>query len=169
MPEDKSGGRPVGATGSAVRKNIRRIRDAKGVSANELSEALRRLNRPIPPLGISRIENGQRRVDVDDLVAIASALGVSPATLLMPATNDDDSEVREGDNVALSAWNKPIGAVWTWEWLTAAHPLVSGTRMTSFVQHAWPAWERDQFDAQVAEEIRKKRRGQAYGEPYGDD
>jgi hypothetical protein len=33
---------------------------------------------------LSRTERARRRCDIDDLVAIASALGVSPTTLLLP-------------------------------------------------------------------------------------
>ncbi|MCJ1680027.1 helix-turn-helix domain-containing protein [Streptomyces sp. APSN-46.1] len=35
---------------------------------------------------LSRIERTRRRCDVDDLVAIAAALGVSPLALLQPVT-----------------------------------------------------------------------------------
>ena len=37
---------------------------------------------------LSAIENGDRRADVDDLVAIAAALDISPAAMLMPAVAD---------------------------------------------------------------------------------
>lgn len=167
MADEKSTGRPVDATGVAVRKNIRRIRDARGISAPELSSALMRLGRPIPPLGISRIENGTRRVDVDDLAAIAVALGVSPTSLLMPC-HDDGSEVQVADLVPITGWNKPITARVVWNWLTAAEPLVHGT-LLSFVQFAWPVWEREQFDAEVFQQAAKQTRERAYRRSDGDD
>lgn len=40
--------------------------------------------RKIAPSGISKIENGDRRVDVDDLTALAYVLSTTPATLLTP-------------------------------------------------------------------------------------
>ena len=42
------------------------------------------LGRSIPPLGLRRIEAGERRIDIDDLVALALALEVSPLRLLLP-------------------------------------------------------------------------------------
>lgn len=51
----------------------------------ELAERLVQIGRPIPALGLRRIEAGERRVDADDLVALAIAFGVSPLTLLLPA------------------------------------------------------------------------------------
>jgi hypothetical protein len=41
---------------------------------------------------LSRTERGRRRCDIDDLVAIATALGTPPTTLLLPllsASTDD--------------------------------------------------------------------------------
>jgi hypothetical protein len=47
-----------------------------------LSSYLEALGRPILPSGISKIEQSTRRVDVDDLVAFADALGTVPSALL---------------------------------------------------------------------------------------
>lgn len=65
---------PPGQTGERVRVNIAHFREARGMTMLGLSERLKQLGRPIPPLGISRLENGDRRVDVDDLMALAEAL-----------------------------------------------------------------------------------------------
>jgi transcriptional regulator with XRE-family HTH domain len=59
----------------------------------ELAERLEKVGRPIPVLGLRRIESEERRVDADDLVALAIVLGVSPVTLLMPYTIDEDEPV----------------------------------------------------------------------------
>lgn len=67
-----------------MRANVKRIREARGFSYRQLSDLLEELGRPIPTLGLSRIEKGERRVDADDLVAIAVALGVNPSALLLP-------------------------------------------------------------------------------------
>ncbi len=153
-------GRQLGETGETVRRNIRWIRDIRGLSGAELSHELSVWERQIPVLGIQRIEAGTRRVDVDDLVAIAAVLGVSPATLLMPLradgpTLDNDravsspgTEIQRGDVVETSAWRQPVRASWLWNWLTAAGPLVRGT-MSSFVQCALPVWERERIEAEM--------------------
>jgi hypothetical protein len=45
-------------------------------------DRLTRVGCPILPSGLSKIESGDRRVDVDDLVGIAAALSVMPDRLL---------------------------------------------------------------------------------------
>lgn len=57
-----------------------------GLSYAEMSRQLKGVGREIPPLGLRRLEAGERRVDVDDLMAIAVVLDVAPLRLLMPPT-----------------------------------------------------------------------------------
>lgn len=153
MAEGKARSGRLGATGETVRRNIRWIRDARGMSGAELSQGIGRLGRPIPLLGIQRIEAGTRRVDVDDLMAIAVALGVSPSSLLMPLQHDGSEErpdaavpspgdeIQKDDVVEISGWLKHVSAEHVWDWLVAYAPLVHGT-MSSFIQSALPGWER---------------------------
>lgn len=63
----------------------------------ELSARLSKLGRPILPSGITKIEQGSRRVDVDDLVALAVALKVTPTRLLLgpPPTDGPDDPAHE--------------------------------------------------------------------------
>ncbi|ETT25285.1 hypothetical protein RR21198_4025 [Rhodococcus rhodochrous ATCC 21198] len=75
-----------GPVGTTVASNIERFRKAQGLSYVEVSRRMKQLGRPIAALGLTRIRDLQRRVDVDDLVALAQALGVSPADLLRPAS-----------------------------------------------------------------------------------
>jgi transcriptional regulator with XRE-family HTH domain len=139
----KSTGRPLGATGEAVRKNIRDIRDRKGMSAPELSVRLKKLNRGIPPLGIHRIEVGDRRVDVDDLVAFAVALDVSPVTLLMPA------DVDVTDPVQVTGLLEPAAAIGVWEWLRGRLARPGLTRISV---DTWPRWEQEEVLGQFSAE-----------------
>jgi transcriptional regulator with XRE-family HTH domain len=154
--DEKSAGRPLDATGTTVRKNIRRIRDELGISGPELSEQLRTLNRPIPPLGISRIENGQRRVDVDDLVAIAVALGVSPVTLLMPRIE----AVGPSDEVTVTGADDSLRAQDVWEWLAANYPLTNKTisfpEMYEFRKMSWPRWVFEKWARDFEAEHKRK-------------
>jgi transcriptional regulator with XRE-family HTH domain len=142
--EAKPKARPLGPTGEAVRANLVRIREAMHMPVTRLSEQLETLGRPIPPLGIRRIEAGERRVDVDDLAVIAIALGVSPSSLLMP----DLPTVQKGDLVHITGWQKPITATVIWRWLTAVTPLVRGT-VGSFIDRALPSWERERWQAEL--------------------
>jgi transcriptional regulator with XRE-family HTH domain len=72
-------------TSERVARNLAELRDARGLSLRDLHVRLRDVGRPILPSGLHKIESGDRRVDVDDLVALAVALDVSPSRLLMPA------------------------------------------------------------------------------------
>lgn len=73
---------PLGPAGHQVRENVARMRAQRGMSKKTLSDCTRLAGREIPPLGISRIEAGTRRVDADDLAVLARVLGVQPALLL---------------------------------------------------------------------------------------
>jgi transcriptional regulator with XRE-family HTH domain len=90
----------------------------------------------INAVGIKRIEAGERRVTVDDLLALAVALDVSPVTLLMP---DVDDEVTP---VTVTGIDFPAAAVGILEWLRGrfARPGQDQIRI-----EAWPRWERDQI------------------------
>jgi transcriptional regulator with XRE-family HTH domain len=75
----------LGPAGHAVAANIHRIRELVGMTLQDVSDRLTQLGRPIARSGLSKIEAGHRRVDVDDLVAIANALGVTADRLLRTA------------------------------------------------------------------------------------
>jgi hypothetical protein len=76
--------RPQGKAGKNVRENVQRLRESRRMTYVELSDRLHAAGRPIAVLGLRRIETGTRRVDVDDLAALAEVFGVTPAFLLDP-------------------------------------------------------------------------------------
>lgn len=109
---------PLGAIGDTVRANVARLRG--GMQYKELSERLADLGRPIPTLGLRRIEDGNRRVDAGDLVALAVALDTTPTALLLPHVDD-------GDAISLTAHHEvSVGAAW--EWALGKHPLGDSDR-----------------------------------------
>lgn len=73
---------PLGPVGDQLRANIRTIREAHGFTYQWMADRLAEIGRPIPTLGLSRIENGERRVDADDLVALAQVLQVAVPDIL---------------------------------------------------------------------------------------
>ena len=75
----------------------------------ELSQRLKRIGRPILPSGITKIEQGSRRVDVDDLVALAVALDVTPNRLLLT------SGAAEPDSIDLTE-AVPLTEREAWRW-----------------------------------------------------
>ena len=116
-----------GAIGEAVARNVRAVRDRRGLSQAQLAAATGDLGRPLLPTAIAKIEAGDRRVDVDDLAVLAAALNVAPARLLVPDEGMDD--------VVAVAPALPIPIWSAWQWATGSHPLATE--------------EDDLFDAEV--------------------
>jgi transcriptional regulator with XRE-family HTH domain len=106
-PTNKRRANQLGPTGQAVAVNVARIRVALGLSTYKLSERLTNLGRPIAASAISKIEGGTRRVDADDLMALAVALDVPPSALLL-------EPVSEGPLVLLDDYEDMAAVVWDW-------------------------------------------------------
>lgn len=79
----------IGHAGQQVAKNIQLIRENRRLTYVELSQLLAESGRAIPVLGLRRIERGNRRVDVDDLIALATVFGVRPEALWAPPAECD--------------------------------------------------------------------------------
>ncbi|WP_199536913.1 helix-turn-helix domain-containing protein [Spongiactinospora gelatinilytica] len=103
----------VGPIGERIARNVAELRARRGMSLRELSVCLGVLGRPILPSGIMKIEDGTRRVDADDLVALALALDVSPNRLLLPGSADTAQGVELTPKVASptedAAWRWAVG------------------------------------------------------------
>jgi transcriptional regulator with XRE-family HTH domain len=69
---------------SVFGQNVRRIRTEAGLSQEELADRAE-LHRTY----ISSIERGQRNVSIENIFAIAAALGVSPTELVKLAPVED--------------------------------------------------------------------------------
>ena len=106
----------IGPTGLQTAKNIERLRTELGMSQRRLAEILTDLGRPTPTTALSKIERGERRVDVDDLAAIAVALGVSPTTLLLPPVADTSRTTVTGAG--------PVTTEAAWDWADGISPLL---------------------------------------------
>lgn len=74
---------------SLVRKRIRALRVAQGWSLDELATRAR-----LSPSTLSRIENGQRRLALDQLVTLARAMDTTLDQLVETATDDVISSPR---------------------------------------------------------------------------
>jgi transcriptional regulator with XRE-family HTH domain len=136
---------PLGPTGDRVQENVKRIREARGMNKKDLSERVGERGRPIPPLGISRIEAGTRRVDADDLVALALALKVSPLTLLMPA-EWNSTPVKLTSEVEV-----PAQVAWLWGQGESPAEEIPPTGEESEHAAYWRRWEEYQALAQPPE------------------
>ncbi|PPG61629.1 helix-turn-helix domain-containing protein [Rathayibacter sp. AY1C5] len=110
-PRPKQRGNEIGPTGLEVAKNIKRIRLYAGRTQADVSQMLAELGRPVPVASIGKIESGDRRVEVDDLIAFAVVLGVTPLALLMPHTRSSNETVNITGHrgPAFEAWHWAVG------------------------------------------------------------
>lgn len=123
MSDEQRQPRPAaqyGPSGATVADNVQRMRRRRDLSIYELSAMLRKAGRPITPAAVGKIERQQRQVTVDDLLALAVILGVSPSALLLPL---DDNANKRVD--VTGAGEVPADVAW--DWMDGKRPL----RLTS--------------------------------------
>ncbi|WP_327711298.1 helix-turn-helix transcriptional regulator [Streptomyces sp. NBC_00464] len=109
----------VGPTGRTVAANVKRLRESQGLTLRGLSAALKERGRPLSADAVNKIENGAaapergvRRVDVDDLMALAVVLDVPVITLLLPESVRGPVELTgEGEVNGTLAWRWAQGRV----------------------------------------------------------
>ncbi|HET7388716.1 MAG TPA: helix-turn-helix domain-containing protein [Nocardioidaceae bacterium] len=82
--EPRRRGNPSGNTNEHVAANLRTARQAIGMDLRTLADRIRDTGRAMSASALSKIENGDRRVDVDDLTVFAVILQTTPAALLTP-------------------------------------------------------------------------------------
>lgn len=99
-------------------RNVESLRRAQGLSQQQVADRMGELGRPVAMSAVSKIEKGQRRVDPDDLVALAIALNVNPSRLLLNDGNLDE-ELPLTPTRSAPRWA-------AWQWADGVAPLVSG-------------------------------------------
>ncbi|MFE7516120.1 helix-turn-helix domain-containing protein [Streptomyces sp. NPDC057540] len=72
----------IGEAGAHVAAAVLAQRQQRGWDQRRLAERVSQTGRPMSLSVLGKVEAGARRVDVDDLVALAVALDVAPAQLL---------------------------------------------------------------------------------------
>lgn len=77
-------GNAPGSAARAVAENVALVRRRRGMKQSDLAAKLAEVGRPIPTASVAKIEAGTRRVDVDDLAALATALGATAGALMTP-------------------------------------------------------------------------------------
>lgn len=151
----------IGSTGEVVRANVARIRKRQGLTLRDVSDRLAENGWPMAHNTVSEVERGARRVDVDDLVALAAALEVSPSTLLLPADVDPSTLV------TVNGFKGEVTAQQFWDWLTASYPL-QGPVM-AFFGDALPSWERIGMESRLGAAIAGLMELRAPRGTHGDD
>lgn len=133
----------IGPTARTVAENVKRLRELQGLKYTDLSERLRTTSGwLINAVGIRRIESTERRVTVDDLVALSATLGVSPAALLYPIDTP-----HANDQIGVTGLRNTESARIVWDWMTATHwAYMAAENITgfdvpsSFLRRTWPRW-----------------------------
>ena len=89
-----------------VADNITRYRKGAGYTMRGLAEEMESRGFPMSHSVISQMENGARRIDVDDLSRLAYVLGCSVVSLLTPHNDDPEAKIGTSaseDDTALDA------------------------------------------------------------------
>lgn len=94
-------------------REIRRWRTERKLSAQDLANRLAELGSDLNRRVLSKIENGERGVSLDEWLQIAHALAVPPPLLLLDLTGGQD--VALAPDVALHPFA-------LWEWVTGEQP-----------------------------------------------
>lgn len=98
-----------GPVGQRVPREVRALRERLRLSTYELSRKLAEIGWPLRPAALTKIENGQRKVDVDDLAALAVALNASPVRLMTGVPHDEPVFITPHMNLG------SVGATWLGE------------------------------------------------------
>jgi transcriptional regulator with XRE-family HTH domain len=128
------------ATAETVSANVKRLRTEQNLGLRGLSNKLGEVGRPLGHSAVDQIEKGRRRVDVDDLMALATALGVSPITLLMP---DMPGAADQMAMVAVTGVKHRVPAQDLWHWLSGevGPPSWLGVSWPLYDARGRPAWK----------------------------
>ncbi|MGC9408288.1 helix-turn-helix domain-containing protein [Streptomyces sp. DZ1-3] len=150
----------LGPTGRTVAANVKRLREGRGLTLRAFSQLLRELGRPLSADALNKIENGAseepksiRRVDADDLVALAVALDVHPTALLLPHTAGSD---QKADVTAAGE----VPARRAWEWAHGMRPLQEDGERSwlrfrlNALPEAWRAMSARQYAEWAAQQAR---------------
>ncbi|WP_208818472.1 helix-turn-helix domain-containing protein [Streptomyces marokkonensis] len=123
MSDEKRRTRPAvqyGPTAGTVASNVQSLRKRRQLSIYQLSALLRSAGRAITPAAVGKIERQERQVSVDDLMALAVALGVSPVTLLLPPNargpKDQNGIPTEARTEVTGAGEVGVVSAWRWAW-----------------------------------------------------
>ncbi|TAJ46277.1 MAG: XRE family transcriptional regulator [Herbiconiux sp.] len=138
---DRQRGNDIGPNGVRFGDRVRRIRQHLELTQDDLSRLMTTFGRPIPKASIGRIESGDRRVDVDDVMAFARAFDVSPLALLLPFPESPDEQVNLGGTTGTQAF-----VVWLWGAgieplrLDTSNPDREASELGEFRERSRPWW-----------------------------
>lgn len=119
----------------------RRVKEVRGGRSQEwLAQTVTALGHPMHQTAIAKIEAGDRKVTVDEMLLLAVALEIPPSLLVLPVERDDDMAVTPTKNVY--PWR-------AWEWFRGGEPLPGQNT---------PAWHDNATPAQLYGDVRDAQR-----------
>jgi transcriptional regulator with XRE-family HTH domain len=102
------------APSDVFRSRLVEARKALGYTQAGLAERLTEIGTPMHETAVARIESGKRRVTLDDVIAIAAAMDVSPLFLFSPL--EHDARIRLAATIDCTAAD-------LWAWVRGTQPL----------------------------------------------
>lgn len=138
----------LGNVGEITRKRVREERERQNLNLAALARRVTALGRPMSTLAVQRIEAGARRVDVDDLIALALALDIAPIALLAPAGGSGDETFAVADDQPA----EPLDQIWPWMRGEKTRDPFGGDDQ-AFARRSLPAWFEPE-GAQAQEAVR---------------
>lgn len=119
------------------------VRGERGWTQQRLAAALTQVGHPLGHKTISAIERGDRNVLLEDVVAIARALGCSPLRLMTPARTETVAATRKGGAVIGSDYEcwllgeAPLPGASAQAWETF-YDLNGDSRVDSWIRRLFP-------------------------------
>lgn len=131
-----------GPASKIVRKNVRRLRGSRTYAAT-VRDMRELAGHSIHEVILKRIETGERRIDVDDLIALALAFQVTPAELLLDHGDDPDELVEVSGVEEMPSMIRGAERWKVYEWLRGRRPIWADGEedVRSFRERVSPAWE----------------------------
>lgn len=118
----------TGPIGKQVGENLAQLRNARRLTTERLAEEVRQLGVEMTASTVTKIEKHSRRITVDELVAFAAVLDVSPVSLMLPAGKTERVQLAEGLAVP---WER------AWRWAHGEQALPKGGRSTAAERTQW--------------------------------
>jgi transcriptional regulator with XRE-family HTH domain len=111
---------------------VHEVRDRRGLSLRDLAKLLdEECGYKLSASQLSKIETGERKPSIDDLLAIAAALNVAPLSLILPR------RVRPNIAIGRNIVNPLICRIW----LRGELPLLRAEEVEAFdLDESWEAW-----------------------------
>lgn len=112
-----------GPVGRQVAQNLASARATRRATTSGLAQAITSMGIPMTASTITKIETQGRRVTVDELIAFAVALEVSPVTLLLPANKSEP--------LPLAPRLESVSWRGTWGWMHGRQSLAIPTEIAA--------------------------------------